>query len=152
MKDVATTTGTTVTGSAIEQLLFTGNSRTGVRGLAHATITDRASYAYDLAHGLSGGGEVHTDAHAAGLTNLLHTTAPAVVAFALHHLGDLLPDLTGAQWARIDAPSSLPALGGLFTAEGTGPFTANAELRYVRGAQEGRWRRGALANLGRWWL
>ncbi|MFG2681299.1 hypothetical protein [Streptomyces sp. NPDC048392] len=124
MKDVTTTTGTTVTGSAIEQLLFTENSRTDARRLAHTTIADQATYAYDLAHGLSGGGEVHAEAHAAGLTNLLHTTAPAVVAFALHHLGELLPDLTDEQWARIDAAAvalSLRVCEDLSGANGTEP-------------------------------
>jgi hypothetical protein len=29
--------------------------------------------------------------------------APGVVAFALHHLRPLLPDLSDEQWARVDA-------------------------------------------------
>jgi hypothetical protein len=124
MKDVTTATGTTVTGNAIEQLLFTENARSGERSLANTTITDQAAYAYDLAHGLSGGGEGHADAHAAGLTNLLHTTAPAVVAFALHHLGELLPDLADEQLARIDAAAvalSLKVCEDLSGAHGPDP-------------------------------
>jgi hypothetical protein len=30
---------------------------------------------------------------------------PVAVAFALHHLGALLPDLTSEQWERLDAAS-----------------------------------------------
>ncbi|KMS74197.1 hypothetical protein ACM01_14850 [Streptomyces viridochromogenes] len=61
MKDVTTTTGTT-----IEHLPFTEQARAGIRRLANTTITDQASYAYGLAHGLSDEGETHAVAHAAG--------------------------------------------------------------------------------------
>ncbi|MBU3869033.1 hypothetical protein KN815_34775 [Streptomyces sp. 4503] len=103
MKDVTTATGGTVPGAAIEQLLFTQDCRGGVRGLADTTICEKAAYAYELAYRLSGGGDLHRDAHSAGVSNLLGHVAPGIVAFALHHLGALLPDLTDEQWARIDA-------------------------------------------------
>ncbi|MFF4933146.1 hypothetical protein ACFY2H_30295 [Streptomyces griseofuscus] len=103
MKDVTTATGTTVPGDAIQQLLFTTDWLTGVRAVAHDSISERASYAYANAYALSGGGEFHEDAHSVAVTNLLHCTANSIVAFALHHLRPLLPDLTDEQWARIDA-------------------------------------------------
>ncbi|MFM9681627.1 hypothetical protein [Streptomyces brasiliscabiei] len=103
MDDVTTATGTTVPGDAIEQLLFTEDWLTGVRAVAHDTISERASNAYENAYALSGGREFHEDAHSVAVTNLLHCTANSIVAFALHHLRPLLPDLTDEQWARIDA-------------------------------------------------
>ncbi|MGW9175862.1 hypothetical protein [Streptomyces decoyicus] len=103
MKDITTTTGTTVPGSAIDQLLITEHWLTGVRAVANTTVGERAAYAYESAYRLSGGGDLDHDAHRAASTNLLHGVAPAVVAFALHHLGALLDDLTDEQWARIDA-------------------------------------------------
>ncbi|WP_206506588.1 hypothetical protein [Streptomyces chrestomyceticus] len=45
MDDTTTTTGTTVPAAAIEQLLFTEASTTGVRALARATSSEQASYA-----------------------------------------------------------------------------------------------------------
>jgi hypothetical protein len=103
MGDVTTATGTTVPATAIEQLLFTEDWLTGVRAIAHDTISERASIAYETAYGLSGGRESHEDAHSVAVTNLLHCTTNSIVAFALHHLRPLLPDLTDEQWARIDA-------------------------------------------------
>lgn len=103
MKDVTPATGGTVAGTALEQLLVTENWNEGLRALAHATISERAAYAYDIAHGLTGGGDLHRDAHSAGVSNLLGHVTPGIVAFALHHLGTLLPDLTDEQQARIDA-------------------------------------------------
>lgn len=103
MENATTATGTTVPGKAIEQLLFTEDWLTGVRAIAHDTITERASHAYESAYALSGGREFHEDAHSVAVTNLLHCTANSIVAFALHHLRPLLPDLTDEQWARIDA-------------------------------------------------
>lgn len=105
MKDAQTASGDMVPGSAIEQLLATADCDSGVRRLANETLTDEATYAYGLAHGLSGGGELHDDANSAGIDNLLGKAVPAAVAFALHHLGELLPDLTIQQWERIDAAS-----------------------------------------------
>ncbi|MGW1833779.1 hypothetical protein ACWCO0_23045 [Streptomyces tubercidicus] len=103
MKDITTTTGTTVPGSAIAQLLVTKDWLTGVRAAANSTVGERAAHAYESAYRLSGGGDLDHDAHRAASTNLLHEVAPAVVAFALHHLGAVLPDLTDEQWARLDA-------------------------------------------------
>ncbi|MGW2415971.1 hypothetical protein ACWCV5_27925 [Streptomyces tubercidicus] len=103
MKDITTTTGTTVPGSAIEQLPVTEHWLTGVRAVANTRIRERAAHAYESAYALSGGRDLHHDAHHAASTNLLHEVAPAVVAFALHHLGAVLPDLTDEQWARLDA-------------------------------------------------
>lgn len=103
MDDVTTATGTIVPGDAIEQLLFTEDWLTGVRAIAHDTISERASNAYESAYALSGGREFHEDAHSVAVTNLLHCTTHSIVAFALHHLRPLLPDLTDEQWARIDA-------------------------------------------------
>ncbi|MFI1312423.1 hypothetical protein ACH4TS_20110 [Streptomyces albidoflavus] len=103
MDDVTAATGTTVPGTAIEQLLFTEDWLTGVRAIAHDTITERASIAYETAYALSGGKELHDDAHSVAVTNLLHCTVNGIVAFALHHLQLLLPDLTPEQWDRIDA-------------------------------------------------
>ncbi|MEU3400634.1 hypothetical protein [Streptomyces filamentosus] len=103
MENVTTAAGTTVPGAAIEQLLFTTDWLTGVRGAANTTLTEQADSAYRLAYALSGGGELHPDAHSAALANLLHSVTPGIVAFALHHLRPLLPDLTDEQWTRIDA-------------------------------------------------
>ncbi|MFE3126659.1 hypothetical protein ACFXHD_24910 [Streptomyces hydrogenans] len=103
MENITTATGTTVPGAAIEQMLFTTDWLTGVRGAANATLTEQADSAYRLAYALSGGGELHPDAHSAALANLLHSVTPGIVAFALHHLRPLLPDLTDEQWDRIDA-------------------------------------------------
>ncbi|MFF0486737.1 hypothetical protein [Streptomyces sp. NPDC004435] len=103
MENITTAAGAMVPGAAIEQLLFTADWLTGVRGAANATLTEQADSAYRLAYALSGGGELHPDAHSAALANLLHSVAPGIVAFALHHLRPLLPGLTDEQWARIDA-------------------------------------------------
>ncbi|MGA5869894.1 hypothetical protein [Streptomyces cinereoruber] len=102
MENITTAAGTTVPCAALEQLLFTTDWLTGVRGAANGTLTEQADYAYRLAYALSCGGELHTDAHSAALANLLHSVTPGIVAFALHHLRPLLPDLTDEQWARID--------------------------------------------------
>ncbi|MGA5566624.1 hypothetical protein ACPCUV_36405 [Streptomyces platensis] len=75
MKDVTTTTGTTVPGSAIEQLLVTEEWLTGVRAVANTTVSEQATHAYESAYVLSGGGELHPDAHRAASTNLLHGVA-----------------------------------------------------------------------------
>ncbi|MDX3232564.1 hypothetical protein [Streptomyces sp. ME19-01-6] len=48
---------------------------------------------------------------------------PGIVAFALHHLGALLPDLTAEQRARIDAAArvlSIQVREDLTGANGTG--------------------------------
>lgn len=103
MEDVTTATGTIVPGAAIAQLLVTADWLTGVRAVAHDTICERASNAYESAYALSGGREFHEDARSVAVTNLLHCTANSIVAFALHHLRPLLPDLTDEQWARVDA-------------------------------------------------
>lgn len=58
---------------------------------------------YALAYGLFGGRDLHHGAHSAGIDNLLGHAVPAVVAFAVHHLGALLPDLTIEQGERLDA-------------------------------------------------
>ncbi|MFJ4700513.1 hypothetical protein ACIP5N_21960 [Streptomyces sp. NPDC088768] len=103
MDDITTATGATVPASAIEQLLFTEDWLNGVRAMANTTISDRAGAAYASAYALSGGGELHDDAHSVAVANLLHGSAPGIIAFALHHLRPLLPDLTDDQWARVDA-------------------------------------------------
>ncbi|MFI2241086.1 hypothetical protein [Streptomyces chrestomyceticus] len=103
MDDPTIPDATTVPAPAIEQLLFTGASTTGVRAKARATISEQAAYAYECAYALSGGGDLHRDAHDVAVTNLLHCTSRSVLAFALHHLRPLLPDLTDEQWGRIDA-------------------------------------------------
>ncbi|EST36839.1 hypothetical protein [Streptomyces roseochromogenus] len=86
MEDVTTATGT-VASDAIEQLLFAQDAP-GVRAIARDTISERVSNAYESTYVLSGGRDC---------------TANSIVAFALHHLEPLLPDLTAEQWARIDA-------------------------------------------------
>ncbi|MFE9629060.1 hypothetical protein [Streptomyces sp. NPDC006527] len=51
---------------------------------------------------------------------------PAAVAFALHHLGALLPDLTIEQWERLDAVATtlhLKICEDLTGANGTGDET-----------------------------
>ncbi|MEF3119508.1 hypothetical protein [Streptomyces chrestomyceticus] len=68
-----------------------------------AMTSERAAYAYECAYALSGGGDLHRDAHDVAVTNLLHCASRSVLAFALHHLRSLLPDLTDEQWDRIDA-------------------------------------------------
>ncbi|MFD5390786.1 hypothetical protein ACFWMG_38865 [Streptomyces sp. NPDC127074] len=132
MNDVTTTTGDTVPAAAIRQLLFTEDCRGGVRGLADTTICDQAEYAYGLAYRRSGGGDLHHDAHSVGLSNLLGHVTPGIVAFALHHLGELLPGLTTEQWARIDAAAlalSLQVCEDLTGAGGTGTDNGPAEDR-----------------------
>lgn len=103
MTDATTFSGEKIPRAVIDQLLATADCTTGVRALANNTLTEEAGYKYGLAYGLSGGRDLHDDAHSAGIGNLLGHTAPAVVAFALHHLGALLPDLTIEQWERLDA-------------------------------------------------
>ncbi|NBM19770.1 hypothetical protein [Streptomyces sp. GC420] len=105
MTDATTFTGETIPRAVIDQLLATADCTTGVRALANNTLTEEAAYKYGLAYGLSGGRDLHDDAHSAGLDNLLGHAVPAAVAFALHHLGALLPDLTSEQWGRLDAAS-----------------------------------------------
>ncbi|KOT80894.1 hypothetical protein ADK70_26915 [Streptomyces rimosus subsp. pseudoverticillatus] len=103
MDDAATATGTAVSAAAIEHLQCTENSTTGVRAKARATISEQAAYAYESAYALSGGGDLHRDAHDVAVTKLLHCTTRSITAFALHHLRPLLPDLTDEQWDRINA-------------------------------------------------
>lgn len=103
MNDATTVSGETIAGTVIDQLLATVDCADGVRALANTTLTEEAAYTYGLAYGLSGGQDLHHDAHSAGIDNLLGHAVPAAVAFALHHLGALLPDLTIEQWERIDA-------------------------------------------------
>ncbi|MEY9839500.1 hypothetical protein [Streptacidiphilus sp. EB103A] len=86
---------------AIRALLHTHDS-TALRRAADDSILERARHAYGTAYHLSGGRSDHAHAHDVALVNALHHTAPAVVAFALHHLTQLLPDLTEEQWARLD--------------------------------------------------
>ncbi|MFF5456192.1 hypothetical protein ACFY40_33945 [Streptomyces sp. NPDC012950] len=74
-----------------------------MRGAANAALTEQAESTYRLAYALSGGGELHPDAHSSALANLLHSVTPGIVAFALRHLRPLLPDLTDEQWTRTDA-------------------------------------------------
>lgn len=137
MKNITTATGTTVSGSAIEQLLFTKDWLTGVRAMTNTTISDRASCAYESAFALSGGGDLHRDAHSAAVTNLLHSAAPGIVAFALHHLRPLLPDLTDEQRARVDAAAGAPSsrvCEDLTGANGTGETTTASRRRLHDGA------------------
>jgi hypothetical protein len=94
MENITTAAESTVSGAAIEQLLFTTDWLTGVRATANIALTERTDYADRLAYALSGGGELHPDAHSAAVANLLHSVAPGIVAFALHHLRPLLPDLS----------------------------------------------------------
>ncbi|MFC7934465.1 hypothetical protein [Streptomyces cinereoruber] len=135
MQDITTATGSTVPEAAIKQLLFTEDWLTGVRATANVTLTGQADYAYKLAYALSGGGELHPDAHSAAVTNLLHSVTPGIVAFALHHLRPLLPDLTDEQWARIDAAAVALDLqvcedlsGATIVEEPAGPAPAHAPL------------------------
>ncbi|MEU6315686.1 hypothetical protein [Streptomyces sp. NPDC047014] len=101
--DITPAAGTTVPAAAMQQLLFTHDWLTGLRGAAHNTIHEHADYMYRLAYALSGGRGLHSHAHSAALTNALAGAAPGIIAFALHHLRPLLPDLTHEQWERIDA-------------------------------------------------
>lgn len=103
MNDATTFTGEIIPGAVIDQLLATADCDTGVRALANNTLTEEAGYKYGLAYGLSGGRDLHDDANSAGIDNLLGHAVPAAVAFALHHLGALLPGLTIEQWERLDA-------------------------------------------------
>ncbi|MFK8851722.1 hypothetical protein [Streptomyces sp. Ac-502] len=119
MGDATTTTGTALPAAATEQLLFTEDSTTGVRARARTTISEQAAYA------LSGGGDLHRDAHDVAVTNLLHCTSRSVIAFALHHLRPLLPDLSDEQWDRIDA--AVTALGLRDSADFTGANGTEAD-------------------------
>ncbi|MFE4662551.1 hypothetical protein ACFRFJ_38410 [Streptomyces hydrogenans] len=87
------------------------------------------------AYALSGGGELHPDAHSPAVTNLLHNVTPGIVAFALHHLRPLLPDLTDEQWTRIDAAAIALDLrvcedlsGASIVEETAGPQLAHAPV------------------------
>ncbi|MFE0775434.1 hypothetical protein [Streptomyces sp. NPDC058861] len=123
MNDATTVSGETIPGTVIDQLLATVDCAGGVRGLAHTTLAEEAAYTYGLAYGLSGGRDLHHDAHSAGIDNLLGHAVPAAVAFALHHLGALLPDLTAEQWERLDAAAvslHLKICEDLTGANGTG--------------------------------
>ncbi|MEU6350115.1 hypothetical protein ABZ896_12390 [Streptomyces sp. NPDC047072] len=105
MKDATTADGETVPAYAIEQLLPTIGCDSGLRRRASAVLTEEATYAYGLAYGLSGGGDLRAEAHDVAVTNLLGKAVPAAVAFALYHLDALLPDLTAEQWDRINCRS-----------------------------------------------
>jgi hypothetical protein len=123
MNDATTVSGETIPGTVIDQLLATVDCGDGARALANTTLTEEAAYTYGLAHGLSGGRDLHHDAHSAGIDNLLGHTVPAAVAFALHHLGALLPDLTAEQRERLDAAAislHLKICEDLTGANGTG--------------------------------
>ncbi|WEH37810.1 hypothetical protein PZB75_30880 (plasmid) [Streptomyces sp. AM 4-1-1] len=106
MNDTTTVSGETIPGPVIDQLLATVACADGARAIAHTTLTEEAAYTYGLAYGLSGGRDLDHDAHSAGIGNLLGHAVPAAVAFALHHLGALLPDLTTEQWERLDAAAT----------------------------------------------
>ncbi|MFD8947578.1 hypothetical protein ACFV0B_01790 [Streptomyces xanthophaeus] len=103
MNDATTVSGETIPGTVIDQLLATVDCADGVRALANTTLTEEAAHTYGLAYGLSGGRDLHHEPHTAGIDNLLGHVVPAAVAFALHHLGALLPDLTIEQCERLDA-------------------------------------------------
>ncbi|MFD4788714.1 hypothetical protein ACFWN1_16970 [Streptomyces sp. NPDC058459] len=85
---------------AVEALLVTHDT-TGPRRAAYEQITAQAALAFGTAYHLSGGADDDT-AVDAGLHNALHRIVPGITAFALHHLGALLPDLTNEQWERLD--------------------------------------------------
>ncbi|MFJ4003793.1 hypothetical protein ACIPWL_10085 [Streptomyces sp. NPDC090023] len=123
MNDATTASGETIPGTVIDQLLATVDCADGVRALANTTLTEEAAYTYGLAYGLSGGRDLHHDAHSAGIDNLLGHVVPAAVAFALHHLDTLLPDLTIEQRERLDAAAislHLKICEDLTGANGTG--------------------------------
>lgn len=123
MNDATTVSGEIIPGSVIDQLLATVDCADGERALANNTLAEEAAYKYGLAYGLSGGRDLHHDAHSAGIDNLLGHAVPAAVAFALHHLGALLPDLTSEQWERLDAVATtlhLKICEDLTGANGTG--------------------------------
>ncbi|QQM47384.1 hypothetical protein ACN6AT_38135 (plasmid) [Streptomyces sp. JL4002] len=103
MNDATTVSGEIISGSVIDRLLATADCSDGERALANSSLAEEAAYKYALAYGLSGGRDLHHEAHSAGIDNLLGHTVPAAVAFALHHLDALLPDLTIEQWERLDA-------------------------------------------------
>ncbi|WP_030390906.1 hypothetical protein [Streptomyces sp. NRRL S-241] len=123
MNDATTASGETIPSTVIDQLLATVDCADGVRALANTTLTEEAAYTYGLAYGLSGGRDLHHDAHSAGIDNLLGHVVPAAVAFALHHLAALLPDLTIEQCDRLDAAAislHLKICEDLTGANGTG--------------------------------
>ncbi|MGV2915550.1 hypothetical protein [Streptomyces alfalfae] len=123
MNDATTVSGETIPGPVIDQLLATVACADGARAIAHTTLTEEVAYTYGLANGLSGGRDLDHDAHSAGIGNLLGHAVPAAVAFALHHLGALLPDLTTEEWERLDAAATrlhLKICEDLTGANGTG--------------------------------
>ncbi|MFF2430864.1 hypothetical protein [Streptomyces mirabilis] len=79
---------TTVSGTAVEQLLVTEQRLTRVRAEMNTTISDRSSCSYESAFGLMGGGDLHRDAHI------------DVAAVALDSRGS--KDLTGANGVTDD--------------------------------------------------
>lgn len=101
----------------------------GGAGIAHDTISERASRACETAYHLSDGREFHDDAHSVAVTNLLHCTTNSIAAFALHHLRPLLPDLTDEQWARIDA--TVTALDSRVSEELTGANGSASPATFV---------------------
>jgi hypothetical protein len=113
--------------SAVEataRALLATHDTTGLRRLAYDRIAEQASLAYGTAFHLSGGGDGGESAHDAGLHNAVHHIAPSIVAFALHHLGAVLPDLTIAQWERLDQAAialDLRVCEDLSAANGPGP-------------------------------
>ncbi|MEU0219764.1 hypothetical protein ABZ281_33840 [Streptomyces sp. NPDC006265] len=123
MNGATTVSGEIIPRSVIDQLLATVGCSDGVRARANSTLAEEATYKYGLAYGLSGGRDLPHDAHSAGIDNLLGHAVPAVVAFALHHLGSLLPDLTIEQWERLNAVATtlhLKICEDLTGANGTG--------------------------------
>lgn len=81
--------------------LLVTHDTTGPRRTAYERLADQATIAFGTAYHLSGGADDDA-AVDAGLHNVLHRIVPGITAFALHHLGALLPDLTAEQWQRLD--------------------------------------------------
>ncbi|MGW9429026.1 hypothetical protein ACWHA1_13820 [Streptomyces decoyicus] len=141
MKGITTATDAVVAGSAIGQLLIAEHWLTVVCAAANTTVSERASYAHESAFALSGGG-LNRDANGTGITDLLHHTAPAVVAFVLHHLGAVLGDLTDKQQAQLDAAA---AAIGLRVCEHLTALTAVQNMTTLAAGVRRRlapWRRG----------
>ncbi|MGA5473833.1 MULTISPECIES: hypothetical protein [unclassified Streptomyces] len=81
MENITTAAESTVSGAAIEQLLFTTDWLTGVR---HREHRPHRAGGLPVQAGVRpvGRGELHPDAHSAAVANLLRSVAPGIVAFA----------------------------------------------------------------------
>lgn len=103
VKDVTTATGATVPAAAIEKLVFATAENTAPSPRPRTTRSPsrpRTPTASPTA--CPAANTPPTPTTRASPTSCT-APPPMIVAYAMHHLGELLPDLTEEQWARLDA-------------------------------------------------